>query len=67
MSERVGKIDSKSIEDGVIVIQSRFVSDPPFSEIDFLNEMDLVWTTLKIPNQAKNETPDQIRLICDPL
>jgi len=60
MSEKVGSdikrlwnrvmnfwIDSKSIEDNVIRIQSRFMSDPTFSDIDFRNKMALVWTTLQ--------------------
>ena len=37
--------DSKSIED--YVIQSRSMSDPPLSEIDFKNNVAWVWTTLK--------------------
>ena len=42
-------IDSKSIEDDVI--QSRFLSDPSLSDIDFKNEMTLdlkIWTTLNM-------------------
>ena len=59
MSERVGSdiqrlwnwmmnflIDSTSIEDDVIKIQSRSMSDPTLSDILFKNKMDLVWTTL---------------------
>ena len=38
----------KSIEDEDIQIQSRFMSDPSLSDIDFKNKMALVWTTLKI-------------------
>ena len=41
-------IDSNSIEDNVIRIQSRFMSDPTFSDIDFRNKMALAWTTLQI-------------------
>ena len=44
MSERG---DSKSIEGEIIQIQSRPMSDPPLSDIDFKNKMVLVWTTLK--------------------
>ena len=40
-------IDSKSIEDYVIQIQSRSMSDPTLSDIDFKNKMAWVWTTLK--------------------
>ena len=32
-------IDSKSIEDDIIEIQSRSMSDPTFSDIDFKTEM----------------------------
>ena len=38
------KID---FQDGVIQIQSRYMSDPSLSEIDFKNKMASVWTTLK--------------------
>ena len=51
MSERVGKIDSKSIEDDVIWIQSRSMSDPTLSDIDFKSKMALVWATLKWVNE----------------
>jgi len=54
MSERVGKIDSKSIEDGVIWIQSRSMSDPTLSDIDFKSKMAWVWTTVKMENQFEN-------------
>ena len=40
-------IDSKSIEYDVIEIQSRSISDPTFSDIDFKNKMAWVWFTLK--------------------
>ena len=40
-------MDSKSIEDDVIQIQARSMSDPPLSDIDFKNKMTWVWTTLK--------------------
>ena len=40
-------VDSKSIEDYVIQIQSRSMSDPTLSDIDFKNKMAWVWTTLK--------------------
>ena len=33
------QIDSKSIADDVIQIQSRSMSDPPLSDIDFKNKM----------------------------
>ena len=42
-------IASKSIEHDVIEIQSRSMSDPSFSDIDFKNKMAWVWTTLKNP------------------
>ena len=38
---------SKLIEDGVIYIQSRSMSDPPLSDIDIKHKMAWVWTTLK--------------------
>ena len=38
---------SKSIEDDVIQIQSRSMSDPPISDIDFKNKMVLFWITLR--------------------
>ena len=41
------KIDSKSIEVNVIQIQSRFMSDPTLSDIDFSNKIAWVRTTLK--------------------
>ena len=37
-------MDSKSIEDEVIQIQSRSMSDPPLSDIDFENRMAWVRT-----------------------
>ena len=40
-------IDYKSIEDDVIHIQSRSMSDPIFSDIDFKIKMAWIWTTLK--------------------
>ena len=40
------QIDSKPIEDDAIQIQSRSMSDPTLSDIDFKNKT--VWTTLKI-------------------
>ena len=39
-------IDPKSIEDGIIEIQSHSMPDPLLSDIDFKNEMAWVWTTL---------------------
>ena len=42
-------IDSKSIEDEIIKIQSRSVSDPSLSDIDFKNEMAWIWTAFKNP------------------
>ena len=41
------KIVSKLIEDDVIQIQSRFMSDPSLSDIDFINNMAWVKTTLQ--------------------
>ena len=38
------KIDLKLIEDVVIQIQSRSMSDPPLSDIDFKNKMAWVWS-----------------------
>ena len=40
------KIDSESIENGVILFQSRSMSDPNLSDIVFENQMALVWTIL---------------------
>ena len=40
------QIDSKSIEVNVIQIESRSLSDPPRSDIDFKNKMAWNWTTL---------------------
>ena len=40
-------IDCKSIEDDCIQIQSRSMSDPTFSDIDFKIKMAWIWTTLK--------------------
>ena len=42
-------IDYKSIEDDIILIESRSLSDPPLSDIDFKNKMVRVGTTLKYP------------------
>ena len=39
-------IDSKSIEDGIIWIQSRSMSDPPLHDIDFKNQM--AWSELPL-------------------
>ena len=41
-------IESKLIEDNVIQIQSRSMSDPLLSDIDFKNKTAWVWTTLNI-------------------
>ena len=41
------EMDSTSIEDDVIQIQSRSMPDPPLSDIDFKNKMAWVWTTLE--------------------
>ena len=38
----------KSIEDEILQIQSRSMSDPTFSDIDFKKEITWVWITLKI-------------------
>ena len=43
-------IDYKSIKDDIIHIQSRSMSDPTFSDIDFKKKMALVWTTLNFSN-----------------
>ena len=40
------QLDSKSIEAEVIQNQSRLMSDPTLSDIDFKNKMAWVWTTL---------------------
>ena len=53
-------IDPKSIEDDVIHIQSRSMSDPCLSDIDFKNKMAWVWTTL---NLVKMDRMDQKILI----
>ena len=42
------QIDLKSTEEYVNQIQSRSMSDPTLSDIDFKNKMVLVWTTLNI-------------------
>ena len=39
-------IDFESIF--IILFQSRCMSDPSISDIDFKNKMALIWTTLKI-------------------
>ena len=41
-------IDSKSVKDDVIQIQSRSMSDPTLSDNDFKNKGARVWTTLKL-------------------
>ena len=41
-------IDSKSIEDNFIQMQSRFMSDPLLSDFDFKNKIAGVWTALEI-------------------
>ena len=47
-------IDSKSFEDGLIYIQSRCMSDPTLSDIDFKNKVTLVWTSLNIKLENMN-------------
>ena len=42
------KLKSLSIQNEVIEIQSRSMSDPTFSDNDFKNEVSFVWTTLKV-------------------
>ena len=37
-------IDYKSIEDDIILIDSRSMSDPNLSDIDFENKMTWVWS-----------------------
>ena len=46
------QIDSESVEENVISVQTRSVSDPPPSDIDFKNKMAWVRTTLKIWRSA---------------
>ena len=62
MIENLSIIDSKSIEYGVIQIQSRSMSDPPLSDMDFKNQMTWVWTTLNDLNilliSDRNDTLD---------
>ena len=41
-------IDSKSIDDDLIEIQSRSMSDPSLSDNDFKSQMALVLTTIRI-------------------
>ena len=41
------KIDSKSIQNDDVQIQSRSMSDPPLSDIDYEFKTACVWTTLK--------------------
>ena len=41
-------VGSKSIEFDGIKIQSRSISDPPLSDIDFKIKIAWVWTTLKM-------------------
>ena len=48
------EINSKSIEDGVIEIQSRSISDPLFSDIDFLNERKWFWSEIQTLNTLKS-------------
>ena len=60
MSERGGsaierlwfwmKIDFASLQKFIIQFQSRCMSDPNLSDIDFKNKMTWVWTTLKNEN-----------------
>ena len=42
------QIDLKSTEEYVNQIQSRSMSDPTLSDIDFKNKMAWVWTILKM-------------------
>ena len=44
-------VDSKSIEDDVIQIQSRSTSDPSVSDNIFKSKMTWVWISLKILSQ----------------
>ena len=48
------KIESKTIEDDILLILSRSMSDPSLSDIDFKNKMALVWTTLKCFHRTFN-------------
>ena len=52
------KINSRSIADDVIQIQSRSLSDPPLSEIYFKNKIAWVWTNLNILGWALGRLPD---------
>ena len=45
-SEFEFSIDFKSVRKFIVQFQSRCMSDPPFSDIDFKNKMAWVWTTL---------------------
>ena len=47
-------VDSKSIEDDVIQLQSLSESDPPLSDIYFKNKMAWVWTTLNCKSGISN-------------
>ena len=46
-NERLWNSISRSTKDQVIEIQSRSMSDPPISDIDFKYKMILVWTILE--------------------
>ena len=61
------QFDSKSIEDDVIRIQYRSLSDPPLSDIYFINKMAWVWTTLKVEKieSPVKSSPDQSHFILE--
>ena len=52
------EIDSRSIKDDLIQIQSRSLSDPPLFEIYFKNKIAWVWTNLNILGWALGRLPD---------
>ena len=55
-------INLKTIEDDVIQIQSRSMSDPTLSDIHFKNKMALVWTTLKIQKKSFSDNKSELYL-----
>ena len=46
---------SKSIEDDFIQFKSRSLTDPTRSDIDFINKMAWIWTTLKFNSRLTNQ------------
>ena len=53
-------IDSKLIEDDVIQIQCRSMSDPPLSDIDFKNKMAWVWIIVKSESQPRDQSINEL-------